>query len=121
MIDQTPAAGEKAKKDSEVEILIAVGNGKVAGPQRHRPRPGRAAEKALRARRSSRSVRSSRSRPTPKAKIESQIPAEKEVVQEGTPIDIFLATIKDKKAGGKTATRTTAAAAEEAAAARPRR
>ena len=39
--------------------------------------------------------------PDPKAKIESQIPAAKEVVKEGKPIDIFLATIKDKKNGDK--------------------
>ena len=39
--------------------------------------------------------------PDPKAKIESQIPAAKEVVKEGKPINIFLATIKDKKNGDK--------------------
>ena len=32
VIGQTPAAGEKAKKDSEVAIEIAVGNGKVEVP-----------------------------------------------------------------------------------------
>ena len=32
VIDQTPAAGEKAKKDAEVEILVAVGSGEVQVP-----------------------------------------------------------------------------------------
>jgi hypothetical protein len=39
--------------------------------------------------------------PDPKAKIESQIPAAKEVVKEGKPVAIFLSTIKDKKNGAK--------------------
>ena len=99
VIAQTPAAGQKAKKDSEVEILIAVGNGKVQVPNIvGQDQAG--AEKILR--KANLTVGQIQPQPPdPKAKISSQIPAAKEVVQEGKPIDIFLVTIKDKKAGGK--------------------
>jgi beta-lactam-binding protein with PASTA domain len=101
VIGQTPKAGEKAKKGSEVAILIAVGDGKVQVPDI----VGKTqvdAEKLLRAEKLTIGQIQPQP-PDPKAKISSQIPAAKEVVQEGKPIDIFLATIKDKKekaAGG---------------------
>jgi beta-lactam-binding protein with PASTA domain len=99
VIEQTPAAGKKAKKDSEVEILIAVGSGKVEVPNVvGQDQAG--AEKTLRE--AGLTVGQIQPQPPdPKAKIASQIPAEKEVVAEGKPIDVFMATIKDKKKKGK--------------------
>ena len=95
VIGQTPEAGEKAKKDSEVAILIAVGNGKVEVPNVVGQTQADA-EKTLRE--AGLTVGQVQPQPPdPKAKISSQIPAEKEVVAEGKPIDIFLASIKDKK------------------------
>ena len=99
VIGQTPEAGEKAKKDSEVAILIAVGNGKVEVPNIVGQTQADA-EKTLReAKLTVGQVQPQP--PDPKAKISSQIPAEKEVVAEGKPIDIFLASIKDKKKEGR--------------------
>jgi beta-lactam-binding protein with PASTA domain len=95
VIEQTPAAGEKAKKDSEVTILIAVGDGKVEVPNVVGQTQGEA-EKTLRE--ANLTIGQVQPQPPdPKAKISSQIPAEKEVVAEGKPIDLFMATIKDKK------------------------
>src|SRR5215217_4496058 len=99
VIGQTPAAGEKAKKDSDVTIEIAVGNGKVQVPNivgKTQAEADPILEKA--------SLTTGAVQPQPpdqKAKIESQIPAANEVVKEGKPINIFLATIKDKKNGDK--------------------
>jgi beta-lactam-binding protein with PASTA domain len=99
VIGQTPAAGEKAKKDSEVSLLVAIGDGNVEVPSvvgMTQPE----AEKILR----KENLTIGQVTPQPadlKAKISSQIPAAKEIVKEGKPVDIFLATIKDKKAGGK--------------------
>ena len=94
VIGQTPAAGEKAKKDSAVAVLVAVGDGKAEVPSVV-GKTQADAEKILReAKLTVGQVQPQP--PDPKAKISSQIPAEKEVVQEGKPVDIFLATIKDK-------------------------
>jgi beta-lactam-binding protein with PASTA domain len=98
VIGQTPAAGEKAKKDSEVALEIAVGNGKVQVPNVVGQTQVEA-EKTLRAKNLTIGQLQPQP-PDPKAKIESQIPAAEEVVTEGKPIDIFLATIKDKKKQG---------------------
>ena len=99
VIGQTPAAGEKAKKDSEVALEIAIGNGKVQVPNVVGQTQVEA-EKTLREKNLTIGQLQPQP-PDPKAKIESQIPAADEVVTEGKPIDIFLATIKDKKQGGK--------------------
>ena len=99
MIGQTPAAGEKAKKDSDVTIEIAVGNGKVQVPNMVGKTQAEADPILEKANLTAGQVQPQP--PDPKAKIESQIPAAKEVVKEGKPINIFLATIKDKKNGGK--------------------
>ncbi len=98
MIGQTPAAGEKAKKDSEVAIEIAVGDNKVQVPNVVGQNQAEA-EKTLREKK----LTIGQLQPQPpdlKAKISSQIPAADEVVTEGKPIDLFMATIKDKKKKG---------------------
>src|SRR3954447_1506721 len=99
VIGQTPAAGEKAKKDSDVTIEIAVGNGKVQVPDIVGKTQAEADPILNKANLTAGQVQPQP--PDPKAKIESQIPAAKEVVKEGKPINIFLATIKDKKNGDK--------------------
>jgi beta-lactam-binding protein with PASTA domain len=97
VIGQTPAAGDKAKKDSEVTVEVAVGNGKVQVPNlvgKTQADADPILEKV--------NLTIGQVQPQPpdqKAKIESQIPAANEVVKEGKPINIFLATIKDKKNG----------------------
>jgi beta-lactam-binding protein with PASTA domain len=98
VIGQTPAAGEKAKKDSEVALEIAVGNGKVQVPSVVGKNQAEA-EKILRGKKLTIGQLQPQP-PDPKAKISSQIPAAEEVVTEGKPIDIFMATIKDKKKKG---------------------
>jgi beta-lactam-binding protein with PASTA domain len=98
VIGQTPAAGEKAEKDSEVAIEIAVGNGKVQVPNVVGQNQAEA-EKTLREKKLTIGQVQPQP-PDPKAKISSQIPAADEVVVEGKPIDLFMATIKDKKQKG---------------------
>ena len=98
VIGQTPEAGEKAKKDSEVALLIAVGNGKVQVPSVVGQTQAEA-EKTLREKKLTIGQLQPQP-PDPKAKISSQIPAADEVVTEGKPIDLFMATIKDKKKKG---------------------
>ena len=88
VIGQTPAAGEKAKKDSEVALEIAIGNGKVQVPNVVGQTQVEA-EKTLREKNLTIGQLQPQP-PDPKAKIESQIPAADEVVTEGKPIDIFL-------------------------------
>jgi beta-lactam-binding protein with PASTA domain/Tol biopolymer transport system component len=97
VIGQTPAAGEKAKKDSEVAIEIAVGNGKVEVPDI----VGKTqAESDPILRKANLTIgQVSPQPPDPKAKISSQIPAAKEIVKEGTPIAIFTADPRGKKKG----------------------
>ena len=95
VIGQTPEAGEKAKKDSEVALLIAIGNGKVQVPSVVGQTQAEA-EKTLREKKLTIGQLQPQP-PDPKAKISSQIPAADEVVTEGKPIDLFMATIKDKK------------------------
>ena len=99
VIGQTPTAGEKAKKDSDVTIEIAVGNGKVQVPNIVGKTQAEADPILEKANLTTGQVQPQP--PDPKAKIESQIPAANEVVKEGKPINIFLATIKDKKNGDK--------------------
>ena len=95
VIGQTPEAGEKAEKESEVALLIAVGNGKVQVPSVVGQTQAEA-EKTLREKKLTIGQLQPQP-PDPKAKISSQIPAADEVVTEGKPIDLFMATIKDKK------------------------
>jgi beta-lactam-binding protein with PASTA domain len=104
IVGQTPAAGEKAKKDSTVTVLVAVGDGKITVPKI----VGLSlsdAEAALRDKKLSLG-QSSPQPPDPNGKIASQIPAENEVVKEGTPVDVFFEDPngkgkgKDPKKGG---------------------
>ena len=89
VLSQTPKAGETAEEDSEVTILVAVGNGKVGVPNIVGKTPGEA-EQTLR--KASLTLGQATPQPVdPKATIKSQIPAAKEIVKEGAPVDIFLA------------------------------
>jgi beta-lactam-binding protein with PASTA domain len=97
VIGQTPAAGEKAKKDSEVAIEIAVGNGKVEVPSVVGKTQADAEPILRKVNLTIGQV--SPQPPDPKAKISSQIPAAKEVVKEGAPIALFTADPRGKKKG----------------------
>jgi beta-lactam-binding protein with PASTA domain len=98
VLSQTPAAGESAEEGSEVAILVAVGNGKVAVPDLTGKTPGDA-EKLLRD--AKLSLGQATPQPVdPKATIKSQIPAAKEIVKEGAPVDIFLVVPGAGKDGG---------------------
>ena len=88
VIGQTPKAGEKVKKESEVGILTAIGDGKVEVPNLVKLNATEA-DKVLREAK----LALGPATPTgasPKAVIKSQIPAAKEVVKEGVAIAIFL-------------------------------
>ena len=105
IVGQTPAAGGKAKKDSPVAVLVAVGSGKVTVPNIVGQTAGDA-EKALRAK--NLTLGQASPQPVdPAGKISSQIPASGEIVKAGTPVNIFYpdpsaadAKKKDKKKGG---------------------
>jgi beta-lactam-binding protein with PASTA domain len=96
VIGQTPAAGGKAKKDSEVSILVAIGTGKVSVPNIVGQTVADA-EKTLREKQLTLGQASPQVT-DPTKKISSQIPAEKEIVKAGTPVDIFF---QDPKAAAK--------------------
>jgi hypothetical protein len=96
-VSQTPAAGETAEEGEEVAILVAVGNGKVAVPDLTGKTPADA-EKLLRD--ATLSLGQATPQPVdPKATIKSQIPAAKEIVKEGAPVDIFLVVHGGEKGG----------------------
>ena len=104
VIGQTPAAGEKAEKGEQVSVLIAVGDGKITVPKVVGMKLAEA-EAALR----DKGLTVGKTAPTPpdpEGTIESQIPAENEIVKEGAPVDIFFADPngkgkgKDPKAAG---------------------
>ena len=97
VIGQTPDAGEKAEKNSEVAIEIAVGNGTIEVPNVV-GKTQADADKIFR----EAGVTTGQVSPQPpdlKAKISSQIPAAKEIVKEGAPINIFTADPRGKKKG----------------------
>jgi beta-lactam-binding protein with PASTA domain len=99
VLSQTPNAGETAEKDSEVSILVAVGNGKVTVPDLTGKTVGDA-EKALRE--AGLSLGQATPQPVdPEAQIKSQIPAAKEIVKEGAPVDIFMVVPGAGKDGKK--------------------
>ena len=117
VLSQTPNAGETAEKESEVTLLVAVGNGKVSVP-RIVGQTSADAEKTLR----DAGLTLGQATPQPvdlEAKIKSQIPAEKEILKEGAPVDIFLAAPAGARARTATAAgpRRPAVAAAAAAAA----
>ena len=97
VLSQTPKAGEKAEKDGEVSILVAVGNGKVNVPNVVGQTTGEA-EKTLRE--AGLTLGQATPQPVePEAKIKSQIPAEKEILKQGAPVDIFLEVPGEGKGG----------------------
>jgi beta-lactam-binding protein with PASTA domain len=99
VLSQTPTAGETVKKDSEVAVLVAVGNGKVTVPDLTGKTPGDA-EKALRE--EGLTLGQTTPQPVdPKSVIKSQIPAAKEIVKEGAPVDIFTVVPGAGKDGKK--------------------
>jgi beta-lactam-binding protein with PASTA domain len=88
VLDQTPKAGEKAEKGkTQVSVVIGIGNGQIEVPKVVGLDLA-GAEKTLRESKLTLG-KTSITPPDPKAKIVSQIPAEREVVKEGTPVDIF--------------------------------
>jgi beta-lactam-binding protein with PASTA domain len=98
VVSQTPAAGENVEEGEEVTLLVAVGNGKVEVPDLTGKTTGDA-EKILRE--AKLSLGQATPQPVdPKAEIKSQIPAPKEIVKEGAPIDIFMVVAGDKEGGG---------------------
>ena len=103
IVGQTPAAGDKAKKESPVTVLVAVGSGKVTVPSIVGQTAGDA-EKTLRAK--NLTLGQASPQPVdPKGKISSQIPAANEIVKAGTPVNIFYpdpsAADAKKKKGDK--------------------
>ncbi|MDX6681074.1 MAG: hypothetical protein QOG94_1113 [Solirubrobacteraceae bacterium] len=101
VIDQSPAAGEAAKKGSPVSIEVAVSKNDTVVPKL----AGRTllqADKALRRRKLTKGALSVQ--PTdPKLEIASTIPPAGETVKQGTPIDIFFVVAKapgDEPGGG---------------------
>ena len=97
VIGQTPEAGEKAEKGDQVTVLIAVGDGKITVPKVVGMNLADA-EAALRDKKLT-VGKTAPTPPDPEGKIESQIPAENEVVKEGAPIDIFFADPNGKGKG----------------------
>jgi beta-lactam-binding protein with PASTA domain len=108
VLSQTPKAGETTEEDSEVSILVAVGTGKVAVPDVTGKSPADT-EKALRE--AGLTLGQVTPQPLdPKAQVKSQIPAPKEVLREGAPVDVFMVVpgagkdgkpgTDDDKAGG---------------------
>jgi len=98
VLKQTPSAGDSAKKDSEVSILVAVGDGKVTVPDLKDKTAGDA-DKVLRGT----GLSLGQATPQPldtKARIATQIPAAKEIVARGAPVNIFLAQPAAAKADG---------------------
>ena len=87
VLDQTPAAGENAERDSEVTLRVAIGTGTTTVPTV----VGRTAVDAEQVLRNERlSLGQASVQPVdPAKKISSQIPAADEVVKDGTPVDIF--------------------------------
>jgi beta-lactam-binding protein with PASTA domain len=101
VLEQTPPAGKKAKEGEVVSILVATGDGKVDVPALTGQTPGEA-EKTLRE--AGLTLGQTTPQPLdPKATVKSQIPAEKEIIAEGAPVDVFLTipgTEKNGKNGG---------------------
>jgi beta-lactam-binding protein with PASTA domain len=88
VIDQSPGAGESAKKGAPVSVQIAVSNNDTVVPKL----AGKTLAEADRALRRSKLTKGALSGqpPDPKLKIASTLPAAGERVKEGTPIDIFF-------------------------------
>lgn len=88
VLEQTPKAGEKAEKGkTQISVVIGIGSGQIEVPKIVGLDLA-TAEKTLRESKLTLG-KSSINPPDPKAKISSQIPGEREVVKEGTPVDFF--------------------------------
>ncbi len=115
ILSQTPKAGEKAEKETEVTVESRWATARSASPTSPACRcPTRRPRCATR---SSRSGSPTRSRRIPKGKIETQIPAADEIVPEGKPVDVFFADPNGKKGGDAKKKEDGGAAEAEAAAA----
>jgi beta-lactam-binding protein with PASTA domain len=118
VLDQTPKPGEKATKGkTQVSIVVGVGDGKIEVPNIVGKNLDEA-EKALRDKGLT-VGKSSIQPPDPKAPIASQIPAAREVVKQGTPVDIFYPdpkAVADAKKKDKNAAKNGAAAVAAAGA-----
>jgi beta-lactam-binding protein with PASTA domain len=103
VINQTPAAGAKAKKGDTVAILVAVGASTVDVPDIVGMTQAKA-DQTLRL--NHLTLGQAQPQPTDptKEKIASQIPSAKEAVKQGTPVNIFYA--KPKASPSATATKT---------------
>jgi beta-lactam-binding protein with PASTA domain len=103
VIDQSPAAGESAKKGSPVTVEIAVSTSDTIVPTLA-GKTLAAADKALRRRGLTKGALNPQPS-DPKLTIASTLPAAGEQVKEGTPVDIFFADPKaaaaGKQGGGK--------------------
>jgi beta-lactam-binding protein with PASTA domain len=98
VLSQTPKAGEAVEEESEVTLLVAIGNGKASVPNVVGQTTAEA-EKTLRE--AGLTMGQATPQPVdPEAAITSQIPAEKEVLNQGAPVDIFLEVPKEGGAGG---------------------
>lgn len=99
IVDQTPKAGVRAKKDSLVSVAVAVGSNQAKVPSVVGATPG-AADQALRA--SKLTLGAVSPQPlNPKGKIASQIPLAGQMVAGGTPVAVFLAVAGPGAAAGK--------------------
>jgi beta-lactam-binding protein with PASTA domain len=109
VIGQTPKAGEKVEKESEVAILTATGDGNVEVPKL----VGLTSTEADKVLREAKLALGPSTPPgsSPKAVIKTQIPAAKEIVKEGVAVAIFLPKKGEKGdgEGGKGAAGTGAA------------
>jgi beta-lactam-binding protein with PASTA domain len=93
VLEQTPKPGKNVEEDSVVKLLVAIGNGKKSVPNVVGQTTAEA-EKTLR----EAGLTLGQATPQPvdtKAAIASQIPPEKEVLNEGAPVDIFLEVPKE--------------------------
>ena len=98
IIDQTPAAGEKVKKNSMVSIQVAIGDGNRTVPDV----VGKTLADATKQIESKGLTvgQVNPQPPEPTQKVSSQIPAAGEVAKEGKPIQLFLAPKGGEKGKG---------------------
>ncbi len=99
VIDQSPAAGESAKKGSPVTVEIAVSKDDTVVPALA-GKTLAAADKALRRRKLTKGALNPQPS-DPNLKIASTLPAAGEHVKGGTPVDIFFVDPKAAKADKK--------------------
>jgi beta-lactam-binding protein with PASTA domain len=99
VIDQSPGAGESAKKGSPVSVQIAVSNNDTSVPKLAGKTLAEA-DTVLRRKKLTKGALSVQPA-DPKLKIASTLPAAGERVKEGTPIDIFFVDPKAAGKGGK--------------------